>query len=228
MNMHLYKSEATGNTYPSVTTILKIIGSDSIIHWANFLGYKRISYDAEMERTANIGINIHTCVRSVVDPTEASFEEVLCPNQDVKDYYLSITERFKSFINKFTYKTIFTEKAFVSDNLKYGGTIDWYADISGLKMLIDFKSSRDLRFKHLLQLGGYYSLLKEVGYDVDGGGIIIINATTARLCPVRESTLVDLSSMFNKLVPIYSDLEGGDKKAEYDKDFLKEIMDRPV
>ena len=42
-------------------------------------------------------------------------------------------------------------------------------------MLNDFKTSKAVRFSHLLQLGGYHNLLKENGIHIDGASIILCN-----------------------------------------------------
>ena len=41
--MHIY--EKNGHKYPSVTTVLHIIGDEGICNWANSLGYRHISYN---------------------------------------------------------------------------------------------------------------------------------------------------------------------------------------
>ena len=219
--MHIYTCES-GLEVPSVTTILKILGSEEIIRWANYLGTQFINYDEEMDRTADIGTIIHSCVQHVVDP-DAPNEVVEFKNEFDADYYARITERFRKFISHFSYRTIFTEKSLVSESLGYGGTLDWYCEMAGFKMLNDFKSSKQVRLKHLLQLGGYYSLLKEHGYDVDGASIIIINARDCRMFPIRKEPLIDLSKKFNILASIYKELEGGNLKYELDKDFLDRL-----
>lgn len=219
--MHIYDCE-DGSQVPSVTTILKLLGSDDIIRWANYLGYKHINYDEEMDRTADIGTTIHKCVQRVVDPNNTT-EIVEFKNSFDADYFKRITEIFKRFISNFTYETIFTEKAFASSELGYGGTLDWYCKIAKKHMLIDFKSSKQVRLKHLLQLGGYYSLLKKYGYIVDGAAILIINSKECRMYPINENDLKILSTWFNQLAVLYKNLNGGKIMIPSDRTLLKEL-----
>ena len=93
-------------------------------------------------------------------------------------------------------------------------------------MLNDFKSSRQVRLKHLLQLGGYYSLLEENGYGVDGASIIIINAKECRMIPIRKEPLIEFSRMFNHLATVYKELEGGDLPIKSDREFLKQLKNK--
>lgn len=216
--MHIYDCE-DGTNVPSVTTILQILSSPAIIKWANWLGFKHLDYERELERTANNGTIIHLCTQHVVDPEHT--EPLNFKNDFESKYYENITDRFTKFINQFTYETIFTEKSFASSTLGYGGTIDWYAKMSGFHMLVDFKSSKQVRLKHLLQLGGYMPLLEEAGYPVDAAAIIIVNDRRCQMYPVGKRTLLEMSEVFQKLVGIYPIIEG--KLPEMDMELLRKI-----
>lgn len=52
----------TGEFYPSVTTVIHILGSKKISRWANYLGFKHIDFDKELLRTANFGTAAHAFV----------------------------------------------------------------------------------------------------------------------------------------------------------------------
>ena len=220
--MHIYDCE-DGTQVPSVTTILKLLGSEAIIKWSNYLGFRHINYDEEMERTADIGTIIHKCVQEVVDPSNTT-EVVEFKNSFDADYFNSITDRFRSYISRFTYETYFTEKAFASSKLGYGGTLDWYAKIAGFNMLCDFKSSKQVRLKHLLQLGGYRNLLLEKDYPVDGGAIIIVNRNDCKMHAVNGHDMEILSELFEQLALLYKTTQGGELRMPNDKEFLKKLM----
>lgn len=219
---HIYEC-SDGTEVPSVTTILKLLGSEAIIRWSNYLGFKHIRYDDELERTADIGTIIHACIRKVVDPSDST-EIVEFKNSFDADYFNSITERFRKYISQFSYNTIFTEKTLSSSKLGYGGTLDWYANIAGFNMICDFKSSKQVRLKHLLQLGGYRNLLLENGFTVDGGAIIIVNRNECRMHVVGIDDMIILSDIFNRLAELYSLTKGGDLFFSQNKDMLKELM----
>ena len=218
--MHFYDGP-DGTKIPSVTTILKIMVAEELLHWSNWLGFKHIKYEDELDRTSNIGTNIHRGVQLIVDPNSA--EPMVYQNSFDRAYYEDIFNRFRIFISQFSYETVFTEKTLVSPELGFGGTLDWYAKIGGFMLLCDFKSSKDVRLKHMLQLGGYYSLLKSQGYTVNGGSIIIVNNKTCKMYPVREPVLQEMADVFSHLVYIYKELNGGKYLPKADHQFLEEL-----
>ena len=216
--MHTYITKE-GKEVPSVTTILKILGAEEIIRWANYLGYKHISYESEMERTSTKGTIIHQLARNVVDPKSAV--PIQLGSEADFMFYSAIQNRFQSFISQFTYETFFTETGFVSSKLGYGGTVDWYCKIADIPILVDFKSSKQVRLKHLLQLGGYYNLMRDGNYTIHGGAIITVNERGCTIYPIKEDTLIELGANFNKLADVYFTLNGGKYMPEKSDELMK-------
>ena len=124
-------------------------------------------------------------------------------------------------INQFTYETIFTEKSFISPYLGYGGTVDWFAKISGFYMINDFKSSKRVYNKHLLQIGAYYNLMKEAGYEINGGSIILVNSKLCTIYPVNADDLNTLGNIFNSIYHIYKNIS--DIIVPHDENLLKKL-----
>lgn len=206
--MHIYECN-DGTKVPSVTTILKILGSDAITKWANYLGFKRIDYERELNRYADRGTSLHNCLQHIVDPSLWGDEHAITFNSIEDERFCEgAVKKFNEYMEDYPYKTIFTEKTFTSSKLGYGGTLDWYADMSGKKMINDFKSSKQVRLKHLIQIGGYKNLLEENGYEVDGGSIIIVNPMVCKLYPIDKKTLDELGDLFNKIKFVYDEIEG--------------------
>jgi len=203
--MHLYKT-VNDNIVPSVTTILDVLGNKNIIKWANILGFKHIVYEEELNRRANIGTKIHEILQCIVDP-KFHDNSIKFTSDSEKDFYIKTVERFTNIIKQVNYTTVLTETSFASDNLCYGGTIDWLANINGILILNDFKSSRQVQDKHLLQLGGYYNLLKEANYDIQGANIIIVNRYNCKFNPISLNDLIELGNTFNDIARVYFDLE---------------------
>ena len=223
-NEHYYKvNEHDNELIPSVTTILKILGSKEIIKWANYLGFKHIDYEEELERSSIKGTLIHQCMQQLVDES-IEREDIKFPNEN----YLNICNKaLSNFTNlNLSYRTIFTEKEFISKSLGYAGTIDWYAIMNGKYMLNDFKSSKIVYWKHLLQLGGYNRLLEENGYRIDGASIIIVNEYTCRIYPVNKDSLENLSITFDKLKEIYNIINK--PIIRYDKKLLDDINGKNI
>lgn len=217
--MHIYECP-DGKLVPSVTTILQILGNKEIIKWANNLGFHHINYEKKLDSLAEEGTKMHLVMQHIVDETlhEKPIEFV---DKFEEEKYTLLADKFCNMIKDYPYTTIFTEKSFVSSKLGYGGTIDWFADMSGLKMINDFKSSKRVYMKHLLQLGGYYNLLKDNNYEVNGGSIILVNSKVSTLYPVNEESLKYLGEIFNHIYYIYTTIE--DKMVEYDNIILEKI-----
>ena len=217
--MHIYECH-DGKLVPSVTTILQILGSKEINKWANRLGFRHIDYETELNRLADNGTKMHSVVQHIVDPTLADIP-IEFKDKFEEEYYMKLGEKFSLMIKDYTYSTIFTEKTFVSSKLGYGGTVDWFANMSGFMMLNDFKSSKRVNMKHLLQLGGYYNLMTENEYTIDGGSIILVNDRVCTLYPINKDSLIHLGEIFNSIYYIYFNII--DKMIPYDDKLLNII-----
>lgn len=205
--MHIYTCQ-DGIEVPSVTTILQCLGSKSLLKWANYLGFKHIDYEEELERSASNGTKIHECLQHAVDP-KLFEDKIVFANSIEADYYTRITNRFLKVMSKYKYKTIYTETTFTSSKLGYGGTLDWLCEINDKKILGDFKSSKKVHMKHILQLGGYKNLLAENGIEIDGAMIIIVNDAMCFPYFVGKNKLDELGEVFNMIAKIYKYLEIG-------------------
>ena len=217
--MHIYECE-DGKKVPSVTTILQILGSKDIIYWANRLGFRHIDYEAELNSLADAGTKMHSVLQHIVDPTLAN-DPIIFKDKFEEDKYRNLGNKFLNTIKDYSYETVFTEKTFISSKLGYGGTIDWFAKMSGFNMINDFKSSKRVYMKHLLQLGGYYNLMTENGYDIDGGSIILVNERVSTLYPMNKQSLCRLGEIFNSIAYLYDNIY--DKILPHDTDILEKI-----
>ena len=56
-----------GDRVPRVSEVIKTLAKDSLITWANFLGFKHIDYRKELERTRNIGSLCHDVLEGYFD-----------------------------------------------------------------------------------------------------------------------------------------------------------------
>ena len=72
--------------------------------------------------------------------------------------------------------------------------------------------------KHLLQLGGYYNLMTEHGYVIDGGSIILVNDRVSSLYPINQNSLIELGEIFNMIYFVYQNVI--DKMIPYDNELL--------
>jgi hypothetical protein len=192
-----------GKKYPSVTEILKIIQkNDSLMRWANSLGFRRINLVEYQTSVMEFGTIVHSRMQAIVDP---NFTEVLPGRTQNEEALLADAERrFRLFTQDLHYETIFTEKALISTNLGYAGTCDWYARINNQHdALIDFKTSKTIHDTMYLQLGGYYNLLRDAGYHVDIAAILLINLKDCSIHPINQAKLERYGEIFLQLVEFY-------------------------
>lgn len=155
-----------GIVVPRVTVILnKCIHSDSLIYWANSLGFKHKSYKKTLDRAAMIGSYSHNSIDNFL----STGEDAIMPEMPIES-----TNAYKSFlkwfndINSFaSVEVIFHEKQLTCKF--FGGTLDGLYRINGKIYLVDYKTSNHITFKYCLQLAAYKYMLREVlSINIDG------------------------------------------------------------
>ena len=194
--MHSIYYNSQGIEVPSVTTILKVVNKPDLIPWAHRMGKMHIDIDSLLDNSAFFGNCIH-------DYLEAYFNhEYYIPIEERLDIerYKKAVNNFKWFMKGKTFETIFTETSRSND--LYGGTLDFYGILDNKKLLIDFKTSKAVYPTYLLQLGGYYGLIKDE-VDVEGAGILIVNDRKCMFYPVNLNQLKMYKLIFDKLVEFY-------------------------
>ena len=198
--MHIYTKN--GKEYPSVTTILDCLGQKEIIKWANWLGFRHIDYETELNERADFGTKVHDVLRSVVDD---SYSSVLSYKNPLEMMAINkIKNRFINMMKPYRYETIATEMPIISESLGYAGTLDWLAKFNGKYLFLnDFKTSKAARFKHLLQMGGYRNILVEQGYRLDGANIIIVNRDYCDIYTIGKNELSIYGEAFNYLAKYF-------------------------
>lgn len=173
---HVYFNTAdpAGPRYTSITTVLNSMGYPKpLIHWANSLGFRRIQYEVELQKSAEAGTALHSGAQHIVDPSSAPKLPKL--KDPLMDYYMrKRLDCLKARLElEKPWKTIFTETTFFSKKYEIAGTIDWFCEFRGCPTIGDFKSSSGIREKHLFQLGGYGILLEENGIRFDRAMILL-------------------------------------------------------
>lgn len=155
--------ECNGITVPRVTEILQSMWhEDSLMRWANYLGFKRKDYKKELEYSAEVGTLVHNAVESFLNyktfPILPADYNVMNAINGFKKWYETVTKA--------------TEIKIISMEEKltcpwFGGTPDLLADISNKVVLIDFKTSKYIGIKYYMQLSAYLYLLSLKGMKVD-------------------------------------------------------------
>ena len=171
-----YKT-ADGTTVPGVTTVTGIINKPGLVKWANNLGLQGIDSSAYVDEAAKVGTLAHEMIQEYLNGPKWDREAYTAAQVDLaENAVISFYEWERRTGAKL--KTEFIEKQLVSEDLKYGGTVDWYGEIGGEMWLVDFKTCKDLFPEHSFQVAAYWNLLCENGYTVDGVRLLRVGRTT--------------------------------------------------
>lgn len=167
-NPNLYESiyKYNGVEVPRVTKILgKCIHNDSLMYWANSLGFKRQSYSKTLAMSAAIGTECHASIDSFLENNNSEKSFI---NESARYAY----ESFLKWWNDIHYagntvNVLYHEYPLICPY--FGGTMDGLYDINGKKYLVDYKTSNHITFNYCLQLAAYrYILRTELNIEIDG------------------------------------------------------------
>jgi len=180
-NLKAYVNK-NGDRVPRVSEVIKTLAKDSLITWANFLGFKHIDYRKELERTRNIGSLCHDVLEGYFDKNrlaDIDFDRFDITDHDskleVRRALESFIKWYKNFIKTHTYNVKFTEFVVVGNTL--GGTID--CGIDGWKdpdkvIFVDYKTSSDFYLTQFLQLAAYTMIYEEVYGENTVEGVMVV------------------------------------------------------
>jgi hypothetical protein len=168
---HIKYKLADGTNVPGVTTITGQYNKPFLVGWANRLGLEGTDSMKYTEQAQKIGSAAHHMIESKLRNEEPRLREFTQEQIERAMYGFSEFERWQS---EHIVEPILTETPFISERLKYGGTLDLYAKVDGTPNLVDFKTSADLYPEHGWQIGGLWNLLRENGYAVGGARILRI------------------------------------------------------
>ena len=149
---------------PGTTTVTGVINKPQLVSWANRMGLDGIDTDSYRDELADAGTCAHALIEAhltggAVDVSEFTPEQLSLAENAVVSYLE--WERGKDI------EPILVEEALVSQEHMFGGTIDLYAKVDGVPMLIDLKTSKAIYKEHRIQVaGGYSLLLEENGHEV--------------------------------------------------------------
>lgn len=154
--------------YVSVTSKL----SDTVPMGEGFYKYlgNADSYRATqeyMKKRGQIGTKVHDYCEMV-----AKGERYSLTNE--KKEVRKRVEQFCNWMSKYSPKIIDTEFVVFCKEFNYAGRVDLLAEIDGDRVLIDYKTSKDVYDKHKLQLMLYRYGLEEGGVDIDRCAVLLL------------------------------------------------------
>lgn len=150
-----------GIAVPRVTEILStMIHSDTLMYWANSLGFKGIRYKDALNKAANTGTIAHSAIERFLK--EKLLSENNIPFLGFMLWYNIVTKDKGINID-----VIYIERKLVCN--WFGGTLDALLRIGNRLYLVDFKTSNHVTYKYFLQLAAYKYMLRVVeGINIDG------------------------------------------------------------
>ena len=192
---------ADGQSVPGVTTVTGLLSKPSLVRWANKLGLEGIEVGAYTEQRARIGTLAHAMIQArlqgeIFDPGQADPPELEQAGE--------LLALFTAWQEQHCLRPVHCESSFVSESLRYGGTVDCYCMLDGRPVLLDFKTGRSIYDEYFVQLAAYARLLREQGYPVEEIRILRLGREQGGL--VEERAVEDTEkwfAVFQALLQVY-------------------------
>lgn len=139
---------------PGVTTVLKLLAKNALIHWAWKLGIEGIDYRKKRDKASDIGTCAHYMIECDIKFKDPDLSEYSKTTVDkAENAYLAWVDWCKGFGR---YDTLYSELPLTC--LGFGGTLDWIIEKDGKPILIDFKTSSGIYPEMVYQLAAYRHL----------------------------------------------------------------------
>ena len=194
---HAYTNVKTGETIPSVTSILKVVAKDVLVNWAakmasnycydqimNNIGcldeikVKQICDDAKWahKRAASTAADIGTLAHGYI---EQHITSILYgtdqPKLPINEQAVNAVDAFLSHERKLIKNYIYSERIVYSQHHKYVGTADIVAELNtGELAMVDIKTSSGIYHEYYAQCAAYVMALEEEFTDMRFDKIIIM------------------------------------------------------
>jgi hypothetical protein len=156
--VHTVYKLADGKRVPSVTTVLGILNKPALLDWAHQCGLNGLDYKAVRDRAGDVGTLAHYMILCYLRQEAPDYSEY--SNQAIEQA-LTCFAKFLEWERHHEIKPILIETPLVSEQYRFGGTIDFYGEIDGQPTLLDFKTSKAIYPDMFYQLAAYAHLLHE-------------------------------------------------------------------
>lgn len=154
-----------GEIVPSVTTILKVLNKESLIFWANSLGWKRKSVKKELDSVSLIGTLAHEYIEARLlndkELKDSNYEKMTELTDIEHSILMNAIQSFNLYWshNSYKFNIISCEEQMVCD--LYGGTCDLVCEYDNKLVILDFKTSKAFYWTMFLQLCAYAKMYEE-------------------------------------------------------------------
>lgn len=161
-----YKT-TSGELVPGVTTILGLRAKPALIEWGFRIGKQNPNLNSLREYADDLA-DIGTCVHYLLDCHLRNVDP------DLGDFSPNVVEASKTATRKYfdwsggkKIDVVYADLEMVSDQHRFGGKLDVFADIDGRRTVLDFKTGKHIYTEHLYQVAAYAEMLRERGERVD-------------------------------------------------------------
>lgn len=159
MGTHVYKLK-DGTRVPGVTTVIgncKLGSIEGLLIWANREGKEGRDHRDTRQAAADAGTCAHAMVEAFIRKHEFKSADY---EKEVLDKALPAFKAFQEWCQQTTMTPAYPETSLVSEQYKYGGTMDTIL-VKGALSLGDWKTSRSVHVDYLPQLAAYGQLWNE-------------------------------------------------------------------
>ncbi len=165
-----------GTKVPGTTTICSAYkDSGGLLHWAWQQGQQGLDYRETRDKAGDIGTLVHAAI-------EANIKGESLPVME------EIPERaYRAFLKwqaQNRIEILEQEIQLVSEEFKYGGTLDAVGFVDDEFVLLDWKTSKGVYKNYLLQLAAYWRLWNETHLlrQITGGAWLVRFSKTDGIC----------------------------------------------
>lgn len=154
---------------------------------------KTKAYQRETQKATDIGSQAHKLIEWSI---RKALGQKVGPEPKVVDQAMWAYMAFQDWAAAHTVKPIFVEQGVYHPRLGYAGTLDLYAEVDGVRAVVDFKTSKAIYAEAHLQNVAYQDALIELGHEKPETGYILripksLNdpAFEVQVCPSRHELL---------------------------------------
>ena len=148
-----YYFTPTGKKYPSITTVLSLIGEDSLNNWKNAVGKEEA--DRIGRRAAERGQTVHSLAEKFIKNEYPDCSGIM-------PHFVASFNSIRPILQKRLNNIRLQEKPLYSDHLEIAGRTDIIGEWDGLLSAVDIKTSAKVKTKE--NISAYF--MQECGYSI--------------------------------------------------------------
>jgi len=158
---HTTYTLADGTVVPGVTTVIQVLNKPALVTWANKLGLAGIDSTKFVDEKAAVGDLAHRMIADHLRGAETDTSEY---SKQQIDQAENAVLSFLEWAKHKEISPLIVEEPMVSEEYRFGGTLDCLASINGELTLLDIKTSAAIFPEMLVQVAAYRQLVIERGH----------------------------------------------------------------